>query len=93
MTSSSNPPIVLRALPQEWAAAVALEAWDEASSLTAALLAPPGSYWPSAPWLDDVAVTLEALARRSRQAERILEASIVSLAAASSCPFRLATPV
>ncbi|CAN0315591.1 unnamed protein product, partial [Ectocarpus sp. 12 AP-2014] len=65
-----------RARPvQEWAAAVALEAWDEASSLTAALLAPPGSYWPSAPWLDDVAVTLEALARRSRQAERIIEAS------------------
>ncbi|CBJ30077.1 hypothetical protein Esi_0173_0017 [Ectocarpus siliculosus] len=65
-----------RARPvQEWAAAVALEAWDEASSLAAALLAPPGASWPSVPWLDDVAVTLEALARRSRQAERILEAS------------------
>ncbi|CAB1109957.1 unnamed protein product [Ectocarpus sp. CCAP 1310/34] len=81
-----------RARPvQEWAAAVALEAWDEASSLTAALHAPPGASWPSAPWLDDVAVTLEALARRSRQAERILEASIERCrqyckAANASCP-------
>ncbi|CAN0235762.1 unnamed protein product, partial [Ectocarpus sp. 4 AP-2014] len=81
-----------RARPvQEWAAAVALEAWDEASSLTAALLAPPGASWRSAPWLDDVAVTLEALARRSRQAERILEASIERCrqyceAATASCP-------
>lgn len=66
---------------QEWAASVALEAWDEASSLLARLSrsAPlsSSSESPSLLWLE-AATPLDAISRRCRQVERILEASIVS---------------
>ena len=64
---------------------MALEAWDEACFLLARLSpnSPSSSSSPSAAvsssWERVEASALDAVARRGRQVERILEASIVSM--------------
>lgn len=64
---------------QEWAAAVALGAWEDVQTLLSRYPPPPPPL--PRPWSRsrlEMAATLDAVARRARQVERILEASMVS---------------